>query len=328
MSAKKYQTTVAKIFTRLAKKYGVEILIEPEYGYTMQLTTKQGKKVYVRSSNFPLNDMGVAAIARDKGNTSFFLKKMGYAVPKGREFYSEGWGKHIGSKDTTKAALKYAEKLGWPVIVKPNDASGGELVFLCNNKKEFIYAVSLITSKHSIFSVQQFIDGFDYRLLVLDGEVVAAYQRLPLNVIGDGKRTIEKLLKDKKVKNNDYSDRLKARIVATLNQQKINLAVVLEKGRCVELLPSANLSSGGSATDVLSEMDREWKTLAAKITRDMNLRYCGIDIISQNPLSEKPKNFVVLEVNAAPGISGFAHVGKKQKKRAEEIYEKIFLKMI
>jgi len=328
MPTTKHQTTIAKIFTRLAKKHGVKIIVEPEYGYAMQITTKQGRKVYVRSVTFPLNNLGAAAIARDKGNTSYFLKNMGYPVPNGRVFYSKKWGRQIGSKDTINASVSYAEKLGWPIIVKPNDASGGELVFLCNNRKEFFYATSLISPNHDIFNVQKYIEGMDYRLLVLDGEVVAAYQRLPLCVLGDGKKTVAQLLRAKKIKFNNNSDCLMARIVATLKQQKLKVGSVLKKDRMVELLPSANLSSGGRAIDVLDKTHADWKKLAVKIATDMNLRYCGIDIISQKPLSEKPMEYVVLEVNAAPGIGGFALGGKEQKKKAEEIYEKIFLKII
>jgi glutathione synthase/RimK-type ligase-like ATP-grasp enzyme len=328
MSTKKHQTAIAQIFIRFAKKYGVKIVVEPEYGYAMQISNKQGKKIYVRGTVFPLNDLGAAAIARDKGNTSFFIKKMGYSVPKGREFYSDGWGKQIGSKNTVATALIYAKKIKWPVIVKPNDASGGELVFLCNNEKEFLYATSLITKRHDIFVVQEYLPGIDYRLLVLDGEVVAAYQRLPLSVTGDGKATIDLLLKKKKVKMNNHSDRLMARIIATLSQQIITLQSIPKKGVVVELLPSANLSSGGRARDVLDKMCNEWKKVGIKIASDMNLRYCGIDIISQKPLSQKPEKYVLLEINAAPGINGFALMGKKQKETAEKIYEKIFSKII
>ncbi|MDO8511649.1 MAG: ATP-grasp domain-containing protein [bacterium] len=328
MSEKKHQTEIATIFIRFAKKYGVKIVVEPEYGYVMQITNKQGKKVYVRGTVFPLNNLGAAAVARDKGNTTFFLKKMGYHVPKGQAFYSEAWGKQIGSKDTVKEALKYAQKIGWPVIIKPNDASGGELVFLCNNMKEFLQATTLITPKHDIFVVQEYVQGFDYRLLVLDGKVVAAYQRLPLSVVGDGVNTIRKLFKEENVKQNNYTDVLSARILATLRQQKLDWSIVLKKGRTVELLPSANLSSGGRALDVLENLYSDWKIIAQNIARDLDLRYCGIDIISQKPLSEKSGKYVVLEVNASPGISGFAMSGKTQKKKAEEIYEKIFLKII
>lgn len=328
MPTKKHQTEIARIFTRFAKKYGVKINVEPEYGYAMQIINKKKKKTYVRGTVFPLNDMGASAIARDKGNTSYFLKKMGYSVPKGKEFYSESWGKQIGSKNTIAMALSYAKKMKWPVIVKPNDAHGGELVFLCNDEKEFLYAASLVTLRHDIFVVQEYLKGNDYRLLVLDDEVVAAYQRLPLSVIGDGKSTISQLLSVKKIKINNHSDRLIARVVATLSQQKLSLHSVLETGVGVELLPSANLSSGGTAIDVLDRIDKRWREVAAKIASDMNLRYCGIDVISQKPLSEKPESFVVLEVNGAPGVSGFSLLGKDQKETTEKIYEKIFLKII
>lgn len=328
MSEKKQQTAIATIFTRLAKKYGVKIVVEPEYGYAMQIINKQGKKRYVRGTVFPMNDLGAAAIARDKGNTSYFLKKMGYVVPRGKEFYSESWGKQIGSKNTVAAAIGFAQKIKWPVIVKPNDAHGGELVFLCNTEKELLYAADLITRRHDIFVVQQYQEGNDYRLLVLDGEVLAAYQRLPLSVVGDGKSKISQLLAAKKLKLNNHSDRLQARIAATLGQKNLSLSAVPQKGLRVELLPSANLSSGGSAIDVLDQVDEGWKTIATQIAADMNLRYCGIDIISQNLLSQKPGKYVVLEINAAPGISGFSLLGKKQKAVAEKIYEKIFLKII
>lgn len=333
MPRKVEDNTTAKIFKKLAKKYGVEIEVEPKFGYVMKMVDKNGNNKYCRSITFPLNNVGAAAVARDKGYAAYFLKKLGYRVPRGKTFYSDSWARVVGSKDTAGEGLKCAEKIGWPVIVKPNDGSRGEKVCLCANKQEYLQAAKEITKKFDVFLVQEYLHGNDFRLLVLDGEVVAAYQRKPLQIIGDGKKTIKELIasKEKLMRqmgiggNINWKD---FRIFNALKNRKLKSDVVPPAGEEISLLPNANLSTGGVGIDFTGVVNSKWRELAVKIAKDMDLIFCGIDIITDGPLEDEPKDFVVLEINAVPGFSNFSRIGEKQAELVEKIYEKIFLKII
>jgi len=85
-------------------------------------------------------------------------------------------------------------------------------------------------------------------------------------------------------------------------------------------LDAANLSTGGEARDVTELMSPFFCNLAIRITTEMGLRYCGVDLIIDGDISETSCKYVVLEVNAAPGIDNYANVGRSQRKVVETMY--------
>ncbi len=115
--------------------------------------------------------------------------------------------------------------------------------------------------------------------------------RLPLSVIGDGKSTIKKLLKTKQksflTSSRDtmlnFSD---PRIETKLLHQNLSFKSILRKGKKIFLLDNANLSTGGDSIDVTSDVHPEFKDLAVKITSDMGLRLCGVDIMVSGDISK------------------------------------------
>src|SRR5207253_6464045 len=97
---------------------------------------------------------------------------------------------------------------------------------------------------------------------------------------------------------------------------------VLEDGECIYLLDNANLSTGGDAVDVTADLHPEFRELAIRITRDMGLRLCGVDIIT--PDARLPVNqYVLLEINGAPGLDNYASIGELQAEIVDGLYLKI-----
>ena len=227
--------------------------------------------------------------------------------------------------------IPLCQKLGFPVIVKPNTKSQGSGVAKVYNKQEFMRAVS--RCKDSVFLVQEVVVGNDYRIVVLDNRVVSAYQRIPLHVVGDGKTSIQRLLekKQKEFKRIGRDTTIPIddiRITYTLKHLSFSRNSVPKKCECIQLLANANLSTGGDAKDVTKDIHPQWRKFAVQLTRDMGLRYCGVDLIVQGALSEPPNSFVVIEINAAPGLDNYASIGKEQKNIVEEIYTKVFKAML
>ncbi len=318
---------VVPIIEKVAKDMGVEVYIEP-WGYAGTLVLQGGGKRYFRGASFDLNTLGASEIAKDKDYAAYFLKRLGYPVPEGKTFFAPKWAAVLGSERTADAACAYAESLGWPVIVKPNSRSQGRGVAKAWNEKELRQAIEEIEVYENVYLVQCVARGRDYRIVVLDGEVISAYERRPLCVVGDGVLTVAELLTEKQkqfvqggrdtiVPTEDF------RIDNTLAQQGLTLESVLEKGKEVELLPNANLSSGGDAFDVTDVLHQEWHTLAARIAHDANLRYIGIDIMTEAPLSDAPNEYIILEINSAPGLDNYATLGDAQRGRVEAMYKKV-----
>lgn len=324
---------VPELIQKLAPQIGATVLLEPEYGLVGHITFKNGKKSYFRRGILNLNYAGSSEIAKDKSYSSFFLKKLGYQVPEGEIFFSDRVNESysLRVKKTVDDGFKYAQSLGFPVIVKPNSLMEGRLVTKIHSQEEYYQTAQQIFLLDSVLIVQRFYSGKDYRIVVLDDEVIAAYQRIPFFVVGDGISSIVKLVREKqetfltnsreaKVDIEDY------RIKTNLQRKKLNLESVLPEGAKLSLLDNANLTTGGEAVDVTEDIHPDFYKLAVSVTKDMGLRLCGVDIITGD-LTRPLQDYVVLEINGTPGLRHYASLGDIQAKRVENLYLKILKAM-
>lgn len=331
---KRGRPLLGQILQKVAPRIRAKVLLEPEWGIVGQITFQNGRRRYFRYSSLDLNSLGAAEISRDKDYANFFMEKMGYPViPGSKTFFSTDWARAIGlPRRNINAAYRHARKLGFPVIVKPNSGSQGRGVALVHTRREFYRAMRIIFKHDRVALVQRPVKGKDYRLVVLDGKVISAYERIPLKVVGDGQSTILGLLKKKKkqftasgrdtqIKTDD------PRIAEKLNRQGLTLRSVPLKGVTVYLLDSANLSAGGESVDVTDKVNSAFKRFAVKLTRDMGLRLCGVDLIVQGDISRPLEKFWVLEVNAAPGLDHYAKSCRVQARIVENLYTQVLKSM-
>lgn len=337
MYQKPERLILAPLLRKLGRRIGARVVVEPKWKIAGQIVFpgragKGGKKRYFRYNTLDLNPVGASDIAKDKDYASFFMRRMGYPTVPGKTFFSDEWCEAIGSNRDINAAYVYAKKAGFPLIVKPNSGSQGVAVALVHNKRGFFKAMRSVFKRDRIALVQRYVQGKDYRVVVLDKEVISAYERVPLNVTGDGKSTVRQLLakkarafsassRDTRLKLND------SRIADKLKHQSLTLLSVPARGERIFLLDSANLSSGGDAIDVTREMHPDFKKLAIKLTKDMGLRLCGVDLMIDGNIHKKPKNYWILEINAAPGLDHYVKTGKVQEKIVEKLYLKVLKSM-
>jgi D-alanine-D-alanine ligase-like ATP-grasp enzyme len=181
--------------------------------------------------------------------------------------------------------------------------------------------------------VEEALVGRDYRVVVLDDKVISAYERIPLKVVGDGKKSILELLnrKQKYFKKVGRDTILKlddTRITAKLKRQGCTFDSVIQKDQTIFLLDNANLSTGGDSEDVTGQMHPEFKKFAINLTRDMGLRLCGVDLmLTQGCISDAPASFAVIEINSAPGLDHYASIGTEQKKIVDDLYTEVLKAM-
>lgn len=318
---------VTERLIRLAKKIGAKILVEPEYGFVGHITFKNGKKSLFKDTSFNINPYGSVQIAKDKGYAAFFLRKFGYPVPKDVTVFTNRLNDNIKIKRNLEDGYKFAKKIGFPVVVKPNDKSKGEGVAIVYNKKEYQQAAKKIFKENKVMLVQQYCKGKDYRVVVLNGEVISAYQRIPLTLVGDGRSTMDQLLKRKQkeftksgrdtvIDFNDY------RISQNLSRKGLKMTSILEQNESVDIISIANLSAGGSAIDVTDSIHPDFKAIAIKATKDMCLKLCGVDILTDD-ITNPPEEYYIIEINAAPGLDNYAFIGRKQDLIVDGLYLKI-----
>lgn len=240
------------------------------------------------------------AIVQDKQLTKELLAAIGVPVPRGRV---------VTSAEDAWAA---AEEIGVPVVVKPQDGNQGRGVAVNLYTREQVmagYAAALTRSREVI--VEKYAVGADYRLLVVNYKLVAAARREPPQVTGDGRRTIRELVEEtnKDPRRGDHH----ATSLSKIPLDEIALQVLAEQGLTAESVPAAgqlvllrrnaNLSTGGSATDVTDLVHPEVAARAVDAVRMVGLDIAGVDVIAQDisrPLEQQ--GGVIIEINAAPGL--------------------------
>lgn len=203
-------------------------------------------------------------------------------------------------------------KIGFPLVFKPLDGNHGKGASINVKTIEEAKAAFHHAKKYSRkIIIEKFISGHDFRVLVINNRFIAAALREPAHVIGDGFSSIKELID---IENSDPRRGYGHENVLTeisidretqeqLEKQNYTLDTVLEKGVLCYLKGTANLSTGGTSTDVTDIVHPNNIFICERISRVIGLDICGIDIMASN-LSEplEVTGGVVLEVNAAPGF--------------------------
>lgn len=326
---------ITKLILKLAPKAGVKVVLEPEWGFAGRLIYPNGVIRLFRGHIIDMNHLGSSSIAKDKDYAKFFMAQKGYNVAEGQTVFEDSWAETVKSSRDIFYASTYAERLGYPVIVKPNSKSQGIGVTLVSNKKELTDALRDIFKEDRVAIIERYLPGKDYRVVVLDGKIISAYERTPLSVIGDGRNSILYLL-EKKQKSFisldrdtklDFDDK---RIKVKLKKQGFTLKSILQKDQKIFLLDNANLSAGGESIDITGIIHSGFQKLAINLTRDMGLRFAGVDImVTKGDITESPKkdNHYIIEINSAPGLGHYITSGSKQKKIVEDMYLKVLKAM-
>ncbi len=207
---------------------------------------------------------------------------------------------------------KCIDRIGFPIVLKPLDGNHGKGASI--NVKTWEDALSGLefAKKYSRkVIVERFITGYDFRVLVINNRVVAAAQRVPAHVKGDGVNTINHLIETENLdpRRGYGHENVLTEITVDrdttdlLEKMGYTLDSIPKKNEIVYLKSTANLSTGGTSIDVTDMMHPENIFLAERISRVIGLDVCGIDIMAENltqPLKEN--GGVILEVNAAPGF--------------------------
>lgn len=323
------------VLSRAAERLDASILLEPEWGCAGQIKYKSGIRRYFRMSTLDLNTMGASEIARDKAYTRFFLQEMDFPIPRGRSFLSPKWAKALGISDRgLREAWLFAKSLGKPVYVKPNSLSRGVGVCKARTRSEFMRAGRQAARQDKVFLVEEAVDGRDYRLVILDGRVISAYERLPFSVIGDGYSSIDELIYSKEQHfaadgRPTYIDKDDFRLIWSIAEQGFTRNDVLPNGLTIQLLPISNLSAGGTSIDVTSDVHPEFAALACNVARSLGLRFAGVDLITNTPISKPPMQgqHWLIEVNSAPGLDHYARMGNEQQLVVEDLYYEVIRSM-
>ncbi len=315
------------ILRRLVPKLGARLVLEPEHGFVGAVHFANGKRSLFWDNKFDLNPVSSVKIAQDKGYTHFFLAEGGFRVPRERSVFAKVFHRHLAQPRGLASAAEFAKEVGYPVFVKAVRRSQGELVFQADSRLELLARLREIFRVDRMALVQEACVGRDYRLVVLDGEVISAYQRVPLTVTGDGRQTMRQLLEARqaafvKAGRDTVIPWRDPRLKHGMEKHGMTWRSVAPAGRKVVLLAVSNLSLGGDTIDITDRLDASVAALAVRVAQHLCLRFCGVDIVMADataPLGD----YRILEVNSAPGLDHYAHSGRRQQKLVDGLYLKV-----
>jgi len=241
-------------------------------------------------------------IASDKEDTRNLLSAVGLPVPRQELIYS------------VEGAIEAAESIGYPVVVKPLNANHGRGVSIHLMTPEEVETGFDVAKQHGTSRgvlVESYISGYDHRMLVVDGRLVAVAKRVPGHVVGDGEHTIDELMEivnsdprrgvghEKTLTQLQFDTQAERLMEAAGHTQE----TVLPEGEVFFLRETANLSTGGTAIDLTDVVHPDNRAMAVRAVMAVGLDVGGVDFLTDDiTQSYKEVGGAIVEVNAAPGF--------------------------
>ncbi|WP_271400390.1 acylphosphatase [Salinicoccus roseus] len=281
-------------FYEFKSKYREKIIIN----YTVSDGAREVKFTYSTGSDVTGKAKGISS---SKTRTKKYLENEGVPIPKGQKFINK----------SNQQIIEYAEEhLDFPIVLKPASGKMGKGVIAnIRNKEELKDALVYVRERLGFNEVilEEFIPGEEYRIYVLNGEVIAGLNRLPANVIGDGVNSLRKLIKIKNAERQQIPSvrgrpiKIDSEVKRNIKDYDYNLDSIPQKGERILLRKNSNLSTGGDPVDATDILDVKVKEVAVKAAKSVpDLVECGVDLI----VDERDGTGKVIELNTSVGLGG------------------------
>lgn len=295
-------STQSLMFNAIQNGIQVEVLDRTDQFLKLQL----GDHIeYVKNGNMTSKDTYIAPlIMENKTVTKKILKKHGFRVPNGEEF-----------NNIEKALNSYNIFAGKPFVVKPKSTNFGLGISIFKDivsYEDYEKAVRLAFKEDNSILIEEFLNGTEYRFFVLDDKVCAVLLRTPANVIGDGKHTIEELVREKNtdsLRGTDHRSPLENIKLGELEKlmlkgQGYEINSIPKKDEIIYLRENSNISTGGDSIDITDQISDDYKKIAVDAVSALGAKISGIDLIIENkevPATNK-NAYGIIEANFNPSM--------------------------
>ncbi len=320
-SAYKYLELSTQIVVKKAIKLGVQVEVVDKSDNIIKLQQGENIQYVKQATKTSLDDYVSVELMGNKYVTNKILTESGIRVPKGNQF------------SDVNSAVNYAYKLG-ACVIKPKSTNYGVGINIFKesvDKDALKEAVEYAFQYDNSILVEEFINGNEFRFLVIGNSVVAVIERVPANVVGDGSHTIQELIDIKNThlyRGENYVKPLEIikvdKVVhEVLHSKNLNLDTVLKSGEQVYIRNNSNISTGGDTIDRTDDVAQYYKTLAISAAKTFKVNICGIDIISGN-FSDENAEHAIIELNYNPAIQMHTYpLEGKSRDAAKAILEEL-----
>ncbi|MDP5275517.1 bifunctional glutamate--cysteine ligase GshA/glutathione synthetase GshB [Chengkuizengella axinellae] len=264
---------------------------------------KGSKKEYIKqATKTSLDSYSTIQIMENKVVTKKVLDEYGILVPKGIVY---------GQKDGV--VPDYISFVGQEIVIKPKSTNFGLGITILKghfSKTTFERAIELAFKYDHSILIEEFVHGREYRFFVIKEEVVGILHRVPANVTGDGKSTIEKLVKEKNkdpLRGKGYKTPLEKINLGEseemfLGTQGLNFQSIPQIGETLYLRENSNISTGGDSIDFTVKIPNYYKNIAVSAAKAVGATICGVDMIISDVKKETRENYSIIELNFNPAI--------------------------
>jgi len=312
--AKKERYAYRTLFERAVGLYNSDKL--PENRLQLEFTKARGMEgsivypsgppTYFHGNDLGLNTHAASGIMKNKAATSRVLRK-------------RGMGEHVPddiviarTQEPHSHARVFAHRAGYPVFLKPLSGSQGRDVKKARDPEDLDSKVSTLIARYRQVMVQKACSGKrEFRVVMLDGEILQAYEKVPLSVTGDGIHNVRELTKKKMARLREKRPAIKfnvddpdvAAFVAAQNiDEEDALLHIPQEGQVIVLLPTYNLSQGASPKALRrgTELEKALQEFCKELAEKTGLRFCGLDLKASG---DKKKGYFmeIIEINGRPG---------------------------
>lgn len=306
------ELTTPSFFRTAAKKRGFTVgYIDPPYSSAFYISN--GLKQFICG---PKSSYGMYAVNRKfadyladhKAATKRVLKKFGFRVIRGKQFYITNPSEvKILPKDKASAAYEYAQRIKYPVFVKPNSGSLGKNARIVFNKTGLQEHIKTMRADNvESFLVEKFTSRPEYRIFVVNGKAQFMYRKRRMTVTGTGSHTVHELISMGGM-TIDISS-----LKSMLKLQGHHSNSVLPDQAEVILQETANISTGAEIVDYRDRLPKAVQDWVKELYKVTGLGVFGVDVFTKGAWDD-PKNYLIIEVNSNPSLKGIYRLGHKEK---------------
>ncbi|HVM00247.1 MAG TPA: ATP-grasp domain-containing protein [Egibacteraceae bacterium] len=251
-----------------------------------------GREIVARDALSELTSAVAMVRCADKRLTRKLFAEAGLRVPRGREASSDD------------ADADFLEQVG-ELVVKPASGEQGHGITVgVRDRDELTRAVDEARRYHPAVLLEEFVDGHDLRVIVIDHEVVAAAVRRPPRVVGNGRDSIARLIEAQSRRRAEQTggqstipvDDHTRGVVAAAGY---SLDDVLSEGEVLLVRRTANVHAGGTIDDVTDRVRREVADACVRASRILRIPLVGLDLVMP---AVDAREHVFIEANERPGL--------------------------
>ncbi len=308
-----------QLLLREAVKRGVNFEIVDRKENFVRLS-RNGNTQYVKQATKTSLDNYASILAMEnKLVTKKILREADIRVPDGAAY-----------TDASQAKTDFAVYRNKPVVIKPNQTNFGlGITILKENIDENVFkrAIDIAFEYDTTILIEEFIEGKEFRVFVMNDDVVGILHRVPANVTGDGASAIRELVHSKNqdpLRGKGYRTPLEkiqlgeAESMFLASQQK-NFDYVPQSGEVVYLRENSNISTGGDSIDFTDDIPDSYKQIAVGAAKALQVKITGLDMIIRNHTMEAtPENYAIIEMNFNPAIHIHCHPFQGQNRKLNE----------